>query len=118
MTLHTYTLQTQCPYRESTSYTLRFVRYSSDKIFKFQVTSARSNQGHTKMLQTYTPQPMSLPNMNFQHLTLSEIEPREPFSPLAHPDTIGESHIPPALKGTRVKTSDSDFDPDTVIFLH
>ena len=39
MTLHTYTPQ-KCPYQVSTSYTLRFPRYSLDKILK--VTTARS----------------------------------------------------------------------------
>ena len=33
MTLHTYT-PNQCPYQVSTSYTLRFLRYSPDKLFK------------------------------------------------------------------------------------
>ena len=33
---------TQCPYQASTSYTLRFLRYSPDKIFKLKVTTARS----------------------------------------------------------------------------
>ena len=32
----------QCPYQISTSYTLRFPRYSPDKIFKLKVTTARS----------------------------------------------------------------------------
>ena len=32
MTLHTYT-PNQCPYQVSTSYTLRFLRYSPDKLF-------------------------------------------------------------------------------------
>ena len=31
------------------------------------------NQGQTMMLHTYTPQPMSLPSINFLHLTVSEI---------------------------------------------
>ena len=39
----------QCPYQVSTSYTLRFLRYSLDKIFKLKVTMARSNQGHTNL---------------------------------------------------------------------
>ena len=43
------------PYQVSTSYTLRFPRYSLDKIFKLKVTTARSNQGHTRTLHTYTP---------------------------------------------------------------
>ena len=50
MTLHTYT-----PYQVSTSYTLWFLRYSPDKIFKLKVTTARSNQGQTMMLHTYNP---------------------------------------------------------------
>ena len=40
-TLHTYTLN-QCPYQVTTSYNLRFLRYSPDKIFKLKVTTARS----------------------------------------------------------------------------
>ena len=32
----------QCPYQVSTSYMLRFLRYSLDKIFKLKVTTARS----------------------------------------------------------------------------
>ena len=32
----------QCPYQVSTSYTLRFMRYSPDKIFKLKVTTTRS----------------------------------------------------------------------------
>ena len=32
MTLHSYTPPNQCPYQVSTSYTLRFSRYSPDKI--------------------------------------------------------------------------------------
>ena len=41
MTLHTYH-PNQCPYQVLTSYTLRFPRYSPDKIFKLKVTTARS----------------------------------------------------------------------------
>ena len=33
----------------------------------------RSNQGQNMMLHTYTPKPMSLPSINFVHLTVSEI---------------------------------------------
>ena len=58
-------------------------------------------------LHTYTPQPMSLPSMNFLHLTVSEIQPRQtishlPLSPAhlpARPDTMGENNTPTALKG-------------------
>ena len=73
MTLHP-TPPNQCPYQVSTSCTLRFLRYSpdkifklkvttprskvksrSDKIFKLEVTAARSNQGYNMTLHTYTP---------------------------------------------------------------
>ena len=37
------------------TYTLWFPRYSPDKIFKLNVTTARSNQSHTMTLHTYTP---------------------------------------------------------------
>ena len=65
----------------------------------------RSNQGHTMMLHTYTPQPMSLPSMNFLHLTVSEIQPGQTISrrPPAHPDTMGENNTPTALMGCGVK---------------
>ena len=33
----------------------------------------RSNQGHTMTLHTYTPKPMSIPSINFLHLTVSKI---------------------------------------------
>ena len=36
------TTPNQCPYQVSTSYTLRFLRYSPDKILKVKVTTARS----------------------------------------------------------------------------
>ena len=36
------------------------------------------------MLYTYNPQPMSLPNINFLHLTVTEIYPRQDF--------IGQGH--------------------------
>ena len=64
-------------------------------------------------LHTYTPQPMSLPSMNFLHLTVTEIQPgqtisrrptdRPPSRPPAHPDTMGENNTPTALKGCGVK---------------
>ena len=76
MTLHIYT-PNQYPYQLSTSYTLRFLRYSPDKIFKLKVTTARSNQGHIIMLHTYTPEPMSLPSFNFLHLTFQRYSPDE-----------------------------------------
>ena len=52
---------------------------------------------------------MSLPSINFLHLTVSEIQPgqtisrRPPTRPHAHPDTMGENNTPTALKGCEVK---------------
>ena len=72
----------------------------------------RSNQGQTMTLHTYTPQPMSLPSMNFLHLTVSEIQPgqtisrRPPDHLPVHPDTMGENNTPIALKGCGVKTGE------------
>ena len=39
----------------------------------------RSNQGHTITLHTYNLQQMSLPYINFLHLTISEIKPTQDF---------------------------------------
>ena len=44
----------------------------------------RSNQGQTMTLHTYTPQPMSLPSINFLHLTVSEIQPGQDFKGQGH----------------------------------
>ena len=69
----------------------------------------RSNQGQTMTLHTYIPQPMSLPSMNFLHLTVSEIQSgqtisrRPPTHLPAHPDTMGENNTPRALKGCGIK---------------
>ena len=67
----------------------------------------RSNQGQIMTLHTYTPQPMSLPSMNFLHLMVSEIQPGQTISrrPPTHPDTMGENNTPTALKGCGVKTT-------------
>ena len=81
MTLQTYT-PNQYPYQVSTSYTLRFPRYSPNKILWGKVTTARSNQSHTMMLYTYNSQPTSLPSVNFLHITVTKIYPRIRFSRL------------------------------------
>ena len=44
----------------------------------------RSNLGHTMTLHTYNPGPMSLPIINFLHLMVSDIYPRQDF--------IGQGH--------------------------
>ena len=64
----------QCSCQVTTSYTLRFLRYSPDKILLVKVTAERSNQDHTMMLHTYKSQPIFLPRINFLHLTVSEIQ--------------------------------------------
>ena len=66
-------------------------------------------------LNTYTVQPMSLPGINFLHLTLSEIQPRQTFSwclptqPPAHPDTMGESNIPNSPLGLWGKNDNTTY---------
>ena len=37
----------------------------------------RPNPGHTMTLHTYNPRPVSLPNINFLHLMVSKIWPRQ-----------------------------------------
>ena len=37
------------------SYTLQFQRYSPDNILLVKITTARSNQGHTMILHTFSP---------------------------------------------------------------
>ena len=44
----------------------------------------RSNQCHTMTLYTYTSKPMSLPSINFLHLTVSEIWSRQDFQTQGH----------------------------------
>ena len=43
---------------------------------------ARSNQGNTMMVHTYTSQSMFLPSINLLHFTVSEIQPGQNFFPL------------------------------------
>ena len=50
----THTPSNQCPHQVSTSYTLRSLRYSLDKILEVKLTTTRSNQCHTMALHTYT----------------------------------------------------------------
>ena len=67
-------------------YTLWLARFSLDKVLKVKVTtpSQRSNNGHTMMLHTYTPLPMSLKSINFIHITVFEIQPRQDFKVQGH----------------------------------
>ena len=50
----------------------------------------RSNQGQTMTLHTYTPQPLSLPSMNFLHLTVPEIQLGQTIS--RHPPNCPPGH--------------------------
>ena len=62
-------------------------------------------------LHTYTPQPMSLPSMNFYTLRFLRYSPDKLFPaarPPAHPDTMGENNTPTALKGCGVKSIYND----------
>ena len=47
---------------------------------------------------------MSLPSINFLHLTVSEIQPGQTFSRPTRPDSMGENNTPTALKGCGVKS--------------
>ena len=57
--MYTFLIPTHPYYQVSTSYILQFPKYSPDKILKFKVTTARSNQNHT-MILTPTP-PTNVP---------------------------------------------------------
>ena len=47
-------------------------------------------------LHTYNPQPMSLPSINFLHLTVAEVQAGQTSSqrPPTHPDTMHENNTP------------------------
>ena len=54
---------------------------------------------------------MSLPSINFLHLTVSEIQPGQTFyrRPPAHADTMDENNTPTALKGCGVKNDNQNY---------
>ena len=54
------------------------------RFFNVKVITAWSNQGQTMTRHNYTPLPMFLPNMNFLHLTVSEIWPGQDFQGQGH----------------------------------
>ena len=104
----THTPPDQCPYPVSTSYTLRFPRYSPKKIFKLKVTTARSkvkSRSHHDVAHlhnlTNVPTKYQLPTAySFRDTGRTNF-----FSsrPPTHPDTMGENNTPTALKGCGVK---------------
>ena len=75
------TIPNQCPYQASTSYTLRFLRYSPDKILKVKVTKARSKvkiRAHHDV--AHLQPPTNVPTKyQLLHLTVSEIQPGQDF---------------------------------------
>ena len=86
----------------STSFTLWFMRYSPDKIFKLKVITARSkvkSKSHHDVPHLH-PEPLSLSSINFLHLRVSEIQPGQTFpdnrTP-ANPGAIGEKHTQTTL---------------------
>ena len=65
-----------------------YVKYSY-----FLHVDKRSNQGHTIMLHTYTPHPMSLPCINFLYLMVSEIQPGQDYCILFTVYVIGSLFV-------------------------
>ena len=100
--LHTYT-PNQCAYQFSTSYTLWFLRYSPDKIFKLMVTAVRSigKSRSNHDIAHLHPQPMSLTSFNLLHLIVSSGKTFSHCHP-AHPDTMGKNNTHTTLKGCGV----------------
>ena len=80
--------------------------YSPDKILKVKVTAARSNPGHTMALHTDILQLMCLPSINFLHLTVSEILPRQSFKDQGHYNKVkGEINVTTNKGHYQVSTS-------------
>ena len=67
MMLHTY--NPQCSYQVTTSYTLRFLTYSTNKILEVKVTTTRSNQDYTMTLHNCQLQPPTNVPTKYQLLT-------------------------------------------------
>ena len=77
-TLHTYNPQSPTKYQLPTSDGFR-------DISRMRFYRARSQlQGHATTLHIYNPSPMSLPSINFLHLTVSEIQPGQDFQTQGH----------------------------------
>ena len=75
------TSSNQCSFQVSTLYTLRYLRYSPDTIFKLKVTTARqsSNQGHTNDV-AHLHAPTNVPSFSLLNLVVSVIQPGQTFS--------------------------------------
>ena len=98
-------LPTCAKYQLPTSYGCRDIprtRFSNSRSLR---QGQRSNQGQTMPMHTYTPQPMSLPSMNFLHLTVPEIQPGQTISRRPPIQTPWVKTIPrQPLMGCGVKT--------------
>ena len=81
MTFYIYN-PSQCPYQVPTSYTLWFLRYSPDKIFKLKVTTARSKVKSRSDHDVAHLHPLTNVPTKYQLPTLygSEIQARQTFS--------------------------------------
>ena len=96
-------------YQLLTPYFFRGIAQTKFKGSRSLQQGQRANQGHTMMLYTYTPNPMSLPIINTLHLTGSRDTALTGFflriaRPPALSDTMGENNIHTALKGSVVKS--------------
>ena len=98
----------QCPYQVSTAYTLRFLRYSSDKIFKLKVTTERSKVkswshhgiAHLHPLTNVPTKLSTSYTLRFLRYRPDKFFPAA--RPPAHPGTMGENNTPTALNGCGV----------------
>ena len=90
-TLTMLNLHQKIPKGATTKSRVKRYTYKRDKIVDIPVErialdmqDQRSNPGHTMMLHTNNPRPMSLPNINFLHCTVSEILPGQNFKGQGH----------------------------------
>ena len=71
-------------YHLPTPYSFQDIAQTRFKLSRSLWQGQRSNQGHTMMLHIYTPYPKSLQNINFLHLTVSEIFPGQDLQTEGH----------------------------------
>ena len=106
MALHTYTPPNKCPNQVSIFYTLQFLKYSPDKSFQLHVTKAWLKV-KSKLLHDIAylhSQPISLPSLNFLHLNIFEIQPRQDFF-CCHPtDHLAGGSLVKAIPVQTLKT--------------
>ena len=82
-------------YQFSTPYSFRDIAQTIFYRSRSLQLGQRSNQGHTITLHTYTSQPMSIPSLNFLHLTVSSILPGQDFIGQGHNGKVkGQIKVP------------------------